>query len=166
MIKRSIPSNVESMVVSVSEDVGTDTPFWFSESEEVREEGMYQLAIELDVVDREVFLQSLPDGYAAVHWIFTWEQSRAGEGFCTGIDNSGVEAVENAAVWYANLGMPEEAAALRAMLLQYVDTPEDYDAVDAAYQAVENPYVEDWDRIPKVVNLLCDQASELFYEQS
>jgi len=166
MNNRSIPGSVESMVVSASEGSGAEMPFWHSESEESREEGMYQLAFELDVVDQEAFLQSLPDGYAAVHWIFTWEQSRAGEGFCfcAGIDNSGVDAVENAAVWYMRLCMPEEAEALRAMLLQYVETPEDYGSVEDAYLSVENPYAEDWDRIPKVVSLLCDQAQDLFYE--
>jgi hypothetical protein len=163
---KSIPSPVVAFVESASEGAGAETPFWHSDSAEVREEGMYQLAFELDVEDPESFLRSLPKGYAAVHWIFTWEQSRAGEGFCTGIENSGVAAVQNAAVWYSYLGMAEEAAALRAMLSQYAITPENYAEVEAAYESLGNPYLEDWDRIPRVVNVLCDRAEELFYERA
>ncbi|MET0027732.1 MAG: hypothetical protein ABW101_08850 [Candidatus Thiodiazotropha sp.] len=160
----SIPNKVSAYVDAASEAAGSRSPFWNSESEEVREEGMYQLAFELDVEDREKFLESLPKGYSAVHWIFTWEQSRAGEGFCTGTDNSGVETVEQAAFWYAYLGMTEEAAALKEMLCQYMITPGHVDAVDTAYHSIENPYFEDWDRIPRVVYELCNRARELFYD--
>lgn len=163
---KCIPSTVVASVESASEGAGVESPLWHSESEEAREEGMYQLAFELDVIDRETFLSSLPAGYAAVHWIFTWEQSRAGEGFCVGIENSGMVTLENAAVSYARLGMVEEAKALRAMLSQYARTPENYAEVEAAYESIENPYKEDWDRIPGVVKVLCERAEELFYEQA
>ncbi|MEJ2381685.1 MAG: hypothetical protein P8076_10990 [Gammaproteobacteria bacterium] len=156
---------MKDFVESASEGAGTNNPFWHSDSAEAREEGMYQLAFELDVADKEALLRKLPDGYAAVHWIFTWEQSRAGEGFCTGIENSGVTAVENAACWYVHLGMAEEADGLKAMLSQYAKTPENHELVEAGYDSVENPYREDWDRIPRVVEALCDRAEELFYEQ-
>lgn len=159
---KAVPDPVAAMVDDASAAAGVASPFWATSDPMARETALYELAFDLDVEDRGRLLAALPDGYAATQWIFTWEQDRAGEGFGTGVANCGVAAVEQAASWYARLGMPEEARALHAMLAQYAQTPEDYEKIDAAYNTVENPYREDWDRIPRAVEILCDGAEGYF----
>jgi hypothetical protein len=122
---------------------------------------MYQLASELDGENPDYLLDQLPLGYRIVHSIFLWEQSRAGEGFVTGTENSGVQLVKAAAAGYDAMGMPEEAAALKAMLGQLAETPLDYARVETAYESVPNPYRQDWDRIPTLVRRLCERADAL-----
>jgi hypothetical protein len=160
----SIPESVLPIVEEASKSAGAEFPFWESEDLETAEEGMWQLAFDLDVKDVEAFLSPLPLGYSIVYWIFEWEGSRAGEGFCTGTDNCGVDCVRNAAKSYEQIGMPEEANALRAMLTQLEQTPEGYEQVEAAYNSVPNPYGEDWHRFPHLVKILCANAEQYFYE--
>lgn len=164
---RMIPSLVLEMVEEASSSAGSDvSPFWLSDSEGTPEEGMYQLASELDVENADPLLAQLPPGYRMVYSIFSWEASRAGEGFKTGTDNSGLALVQAAAKAYAEAGMPEEAAALERMLAQYVHTPLDYDSIEAAYEAVDNPYQDDWERIPRLVRHLCENADRYFYVEA
>ena len=160
---RIIPALVLGMVDEASSSAGSDvSPFWLSDSEETSEEGMYQLASELDVDNPDHLLDQLPPGYRIVYAIFTWEQSRAGEGFRTGTDNAGQTLVHVAAASYAEVGMSEEATALRHMLEQYARTPLDHARIEAEYNAVDNPYKEDWDRIPHLVRHLCENADRYF----
>lgn len=165
---RIIPPLVLEMVNEASSSAGSDvSPFWQSDSEGTPEEGMYQLALELDIEDPDHFLDQLPPGYRMVYAIFQWETSRAGEGFKTGTDNSGAELVQAAAKAYAEAGMPEEAMALERMLAQYTQTPLDYDRIEAAYEAEDNnPYKEDWERIPRLVRHLCENADRYFYVEA
>ncbi|MGO4307459.1 hypothetical protein [Cupriavidus sp. RAF12] len=158
-----VPPLVAEMVAEVSESAGSDvSPFWLCDSEGIPEEGMYRLAMELDVENADYLLDRLPFGYRIVHSVFLWEQSRAGEGFGTGTVNSGENWVLAAAVGYERVGMFEEAAGLRAMLEQYAKTPNDYELVEGAYNSVPNPYKDDWDRIPHLVRLLCKDAYGYF----
>lgn len=155
------------MVVRASKEAQSDVvPFWYSDSEGVAEEGMYLLACELDLPNTFELLSALPPGYRMVFSIFSWEQSRAGEGFSTGIENSGAEIVAAAAVAYSELCMTEEASALGRVLVQHAVTPGDYAALQAAYESAPSPYTEDWDRIPHLVRTLCAQADRLFYVQA
>ena len=164
---RIIPPLVLEMVEEASSSAGSDiSPFWQSDSEGTPEEGMYQLASELDVANAEQLLSQLPPGYRMVYSIFLWESSRAGEGFTTGIDNSGPALVQAAAKAYAEAGMAEETTALERMLAQYVQTPQDYQLIEAAYEAVDNPYKDDWERIPKLVRHLCENADRYFYVEA
>jgi len=164
---RIIPPEVQEMVDEASSSAGSDdAPFWESDSEGIPEEGMYQLASELDVENADQLLSQLPPGYRMVYSIFLWESSRAGEGFKTGTDNSGLSLVQAAATAYAEAGMAEEATALERMLAQYVQTPEDYDRIEAAYEAGDNAYKEDWDRIPHLVRHLCENADRYFYVEA
>ena len=157
-----IPESVAPHVQAASEAAGSDVhPFWLCDSEGTAEEGMYQLATELDVENAEQGLGLLPAGYRIVHSIFLWEQSRAGGGFVTGTGNAGAACVEAAASSYESMDMREEAAALRAMLAQRMHTPHDHARGQAAYDAVPNPYRDDWDRIPTLVRRLCEQAEVL-----
>lgn len=161
---RIIPPLVSSMVEEASASAGSDVvPFWNSDSEGTPEKGMYELASWLDTEDAKPLLGQLPPGYRIVHSIFEWEMDRAGEGFKTGTDNCGTAAVIAAADNYERVGMPEEASALRRMLDQYSATPDDYDKIEAAYNAAPNPYKEDWDRIPALVRHLCANADRYFY---
>lgn len=162
---RIIPALVAGMVDEASKSAGSDvSPFWQSDSEGVPEEGMYRLAFELDVANPDHLLDQLPLGYRIVYSIFTWEQSRAGEGFKTGTDNSSQTLVHAAATSYAEVRMPEEAKALRQMLEQYAETPLDHDRIEAAYDAVDNPFKDDWERIPHLVRHLCENADRYFHE--
>jgi len=164
---RIIPPEVQEMVDEASSSAGSDeAPFWESDSEGIPEEGMYQLASELDVENADQLLSQLPPGYRMVYSIFLWESSRAGEGFKTGTDNSGLSLVHAAATAYAEAGMAQEATALGRMLAQYVQTPEDYDRIDAAYEAGDNSYKEDWNRIPHLVRHLCENADRYFYVEA
>lgn len=164
---RIIPPLVLKMVEEASSSAGSDiSPFWESDSEGTPEEGMYQLASELDVENAEQLLSQLPPGYRLVYSIFLWEASRAGEGFTTGTDNSGPALVQAAAKAYAEAGMAEEATALERMLAQYVQTPQDYQQIEAAYEAVDNPYKDDWERIPPLVRHLCEGADRYFYVEA
>lgn len=161
---RTLPPLVVEMVSRASKDAQSDvTPFWKSDSEGVPEEGMYQLACELDLPNTQELLATLPPGFRMVYSVFNWEQSRAGEGFSAGIENSGPELVHAAAEAYEALGMAEEALSLREVLTQYSVAPNDYAALEAAYASVPNPYKDDWNRIPKIVRVLCDRADQLFY---
>jgi hypothetical protein len=161
---RIIPPAVLQFVEGASTDARADVfPFWRSDSEGIPEEGMYLLALELDLPNTAEILADLPVGYRIVFSIFNWEQSRAGEGFSTGIENSGSELVADAANSYEMVGMVEEAAALRRVLQQYVLTPHDFVALDAVYESEPNPYLEDWNRIPHLVRLLCANADSYFY---
>jgi len=164
---RIIPPPVLDMVNEATSSAGADvSPFWLSDSEGTAEEGMYQLALELDIENPDHLLDQLPPGYKMVYAIFQWETSRAGEGFKTGTDNSGPALVQAAAKAYADAGMSEEAAALGRMLEQYIETPMDYDQIEAAYEAEDNPYKEDWDRIPGLVTHLCENADRYFYAEA
>lgn len=165
---RIIPPLVLEMVNEASSSAGSDvSPFWQSDSEGTPEEGMYQLALELDIENPDHLLNQLPPGYRMVYAIFQWETSRAGEGFKTGTDNSGAELVQAAAKAYAEAGMPEEAMALERMLAQYTQTPLDYERIEAAYEAEDNnPYKEDWERIPQLVRHLCENADRYFYVEA
>lgn len=124
---------------------------------------MYQLASALGADDKEEILNQLPLGYRIVHSIFSWEQDRAGEGFKTGTDNCGSASVITATDCYECVGMIEEADALRRMLRQYLETPDDYEQIEAAYNHGANPYKDDWDRIPYLVRHLCKNADRYFY---
>ena len=95
--------------------------------------------------------------------IFSWEQSRAGEGFRTGIENTGVELVAAAADSYEFIGMEPEATALRRVLEQYAQTPDDHEALERAYEKETNAYRDDWNRIPFLVRTLCANADLYFY---
>jgi hypothetical protein len=159
----NIPKFLVPLVQEASKSAGAEFPFWETDDLEIAEEGMWQLAFELDVENVELFLFPLPAGYSIVYWIFEWEGHRAGEGFCTGTDNSGVGCVHNAANSYELIGMSEEANALRAMLAQLEVTPDKYECVEAAYNAVPNPYKEDWERFPYLVKTLCANAEKYFY---
>jgi hypothetical protein len=164
---RIIPPSVYEFVAGASADAKSDmVPFWQSDSEGVAEEGMYLLAMELDLPDTAQLLAGLPVGYGMVFSIFNWEQSRAGEGFATGIDNSGVELVDAAAQAYDLVGMGAEANALRRVLAQYAQTPQDYEVINAAYENTPNPYQNDWDRIPHLVRTLCAGADGYFYAEA
>jgi hypothetical protein len=164
---RIIPPPVLKMVEEASRSAGSDvSPFWQSDSEGTPEEGMYQLAFELDIENPDPLLDHLPPGYKIVYAIFQWESSRAGEGFKTGTDNSGPPLVQAAAKAYAEAGMPEEAVALERMLAQYTQTPLAYDRIEAAYEAVGNPYKDDWARIPQLVRHLCENADRYFYVEA
>lgn len=159
----NVPQLAAPLVSAASKSANSEVdPFWRSDSEGVPEEGMYQLATELDFENPDELLDHLPRGYRIVHSIFLWEQSRAGEGFVTGTANSGTQVVHAAADAYDEIGFTEEAAALRSMLAQLQKTPAGYDEVSAAYDSVQNPYRNDWDRIPPLVRRLCEQASSLF----
>ncbi len=161
---RVIPPAVFEYVAGASTDARSDVvPFWQSDSEGIPEEGMYLLAAELHLPDTEALLDGLPVGYRIVFTIFNWEQSRAGEGFATGIENSGAGLVAAAASSYALVGMSEEARALRKVLEQYARTPHDFEALDAAYEANPNPNRDDWNRIPHLVRTLCANADHYFY---
>jgi len=160
----SLPAPVADMVERASLHAGSDViPFWLSDSEGVPEEGMYQLANELDQPNTGELLTGLPSGYRLVYSIFTWEQSRAGEGFATGIGNSGVDLVNTASQSYQELGMTEEARALQRVLASYSVSPDDYTALEKAYEAETNPYRDDWVRIPFAVHTLCAQAARRFH---
>ena len=164
---RIIPPLVLELVNEASRSAGSDvSPFWQSDDEGTPEEGMYQLALELDIENPHHLLDQLPPGYRMVYAIFQWETSRAGEGFKTGTDNSGPELVQAAAKAYAEAGMPEEAMALERMLAQYAQTPLDYDRIEAAYEAVENPCKDDWKRVPGLVRHLCENADRYFYVEA
>lgn len=164
---RTIPPLVLKMVEEASRSAHSDvSPFWQSDSEGTPEEGMYQLAFELDIENPDHLLDQLPPGYRMVYAIFQWETSRAGEGFKTGADNSGPALVQAAATAYAETGTPEEAMALERMLAQYIQTPLDYDRIEAAYEAVDNPYKDDWERIPRLVSHLCENADRYFYVEA
>lgn len=161
---RILPHSAVKLVTRASKDARSDVvPFWRSEKEGVAEEGMYLLATELDLPDIEQILSELPDGYRLVFYIFNWEQSRAGEGFSTGISNSGIELVVQAAQSYDSLAMPEEAQALRRVVSHYQNAPEDYAGLEAAYVAEPNRFANDWVRIPHVVHALCESAEHMFY---
>lgn len=163
-MNRIIPPLVREMVEEASSSAGSETsPFWQSDGEGIPEEGMYQLAFELDVPDPDKLLGQLPPGYRIVYSIFLWEQSRAGEGFKTGVDNSGQALVHAAAVSYEEIGMHEEADALRRMLEQCTQTPHDHERIEAVYNAADNPYKDDWNRIPHVVRHLCANADRYFH---
>lgn len=164
---RQIPPIVAPLVARASADAGSDgVPFWASDSEGVAEEGMYQLADELDLPDAARWHDRLPEGYGLVFAIFSWEQSRAGEGFRTGIDNSGTDLVARAAAAYERMEMREEAEALQRVLAAYGRDPTDHEAMSDAYEARPNPYLEDWVRIPHLVRALCAQADALFHEDA
>lgn len=161
---RIIPPLVSRMVEEASASAGSDVvPFWNSDSEGTSERGMYELASWLDTEDAKPLLGQFPPGYRIVHSIFEWEMDRAGEGFKTGTDNAGEAAVRSAADSYEEVGMSEEANALRRMLAQYLATPDDYEKIEAAYHAAPNPWKEDWDRIPALVRHLCANADRYFY---
>lgn len=163
---QTLPLAVSNMVVRASEDARSEVmPFWDSDSEGVPEEGMYQLASELDLPNTEELLAKLPLGYRLVYSIFNWEQSRAGEGFSAGIDNSGVALVAMAATSYRELGMSEESLALSQVLDHFAEFPEDAAGLQAIYDSVPNPFAQDWDRIPHAVRTLCTRAKSLFYAQ-
>lgn len=160
-----IPSSILTYVEEASRAAQADViPFWLSDDEDVLEEGFLQLSFELDRDEVVSLLDELPAGYKIVHSIFTWEQSRAGEGFVTGIENSGQLLVEAAAASYDMIGMREEATALRAMLLQFAATSDDFDKVNSAYESISNPYKEDWERIPQLVRVLCSDAELYFHD--
>lgn len=162
-MSHSIPPSILTYVEEASRAAQADImPFWSSDDEDILEEGLLQLSYELDRDEVMPLLDQLPAGYKIVHSIFTWEQSRAGEGFVTGIENSGQTLVETAASSYESVGMGEEAAALRAMLHQLAATPNDFDKVNSAYDSIANPYKEDWERIPQLVNVLCSNAERYF----
>jgi len=58
---RIIPPLVCEMVEEASSSAGSDiSPFWQSDSEGTQEEGMYQLASELDVENADQLLAQLP----------------------------------------------------------------------------------------------------------
>lgn len=161
---RIIPPLVSEMVEGASNDAGSDVfPFWKSDNDAIREEGMYLLALELDVENFDELFSQLPTGYRIVHSIFNWEQSRAGEGFKTGTQNSGEALVHAAAAGYDAVGMPEEALALRRMLDQYAKEPLDHDRMEAEYNAAAHPYKDDWERIPYLVRHLCENADAFFH---
>jgi len=159
---RLIPEIARPLVKRASKDAGAEYPFWSSEDEIKQEEGMYQLAFELEHENVEEYLSMFPLGYSIVYWIFTWEQSRAGERFCTGTDNAGLSVAFKAAELYEKIGLHEEASALNAMITQLSATPEDDDQIECAYNLIDNPYKEDWIRIPYVVDHLCLKAEEYF----
>lgn len=161
---RIIPYQVSAMVAEVSSSTRSETSlFWFSGDEHIAEEGMYQLAFALDAENTEELLNQLPPGYRIVHSIFTWEQDRAGEGFKTGTDNCGSASVISATDSYERVAMIEEADALRRMLRKYLETPDDYEQIEAAYNHGANPYKDDWDRIPYLVRHLSKNADRYFY---
>jgi len=163
-MRRTIPASVFRFVEVASTDAKSDVvPFWHSDSEGTPEEAMYLLAAELDVPDAAEMLEDLPAGYGVVFSIFKWEQSRAGEGFATGIENSGIELVAEAAKSYELVGMVEEASALRRVLQQHSQTPRDYSTLNTMYESEPNPYRDDWSRIPHLVRLLCTSADRYFY---
>jgi hypothetical protein len=160
---RVIPPLVLKMVEEASSAAASEvSPFWLSDSEGVPEEGMYQLAFELDVKNTEQLLGKLPLGYRIVFTIFNWEHSRAGEGFKTGIENVGEDLVESAATCYEAVDMAEEALALRQMLERYRESPLDYEQIQAGYDAITNPYRDDWNRIPLLVRHLSRHADKYF----
>lgn len=166
-MNRMIPPLVSRIIEEASASAGAKiSPFWQSASERVPEEGMYQLAAGLDVKNPEQLFNQLPSGYRVVYSIFMWEQSRAGEGFKTGTDNAGQSLVHAAADCYDLVGMPDEAGALRRMLVQYASTPLDYARIEAEYAALPNPYRDDWDRIPYLVRHLCVNADRYFYAEA
>ena len=161
---RVIPASAQAFVAGASKDARADVvPFWDSDSEGVPEEGMYLLAIELDLPNTAEILARLPIGYRIVFSTFNWEQSRAGEGFATGIENSGTELVAAAADSYEFMGMVEEAIALRKVLQQYANEAFNFDSLDDAYESEPNPYQEDWNRIPHLVRTLSINADHYFY---
>lgn len=165
-MSNEVPSSILAYVEEASRTAQSEvSPFWLSDNEEIQEEGLYQLSFELDRDELVPLLEGLPAGYKIVHSIFTWEQSRAGEGFATGVENSGPLMVEAAASSYDFVGMHEEATALRAMLKQCKATPDDFEKVNAAYESVSNPYKEDWDRIPHLVQTLCSSPERYFHHE-
>lgn len=77
--------------------------------------------------------------------------------------NSGPALFHDVAASYAEVGMREEAAALRRVLERYAKTPLGHDRIEAEYHAVDNPCKDDWERIPHLVRHLCENADRYFY---
>ena len=78
---RIIPPLVFERVEEAFSSAGSDTsPFWQSDSEGTPEEGMHQLAPELDVGNAGQLLARLPPRHRMVHAIFLWETGRGRKG--------------------------------------------------------------------------------------
>lgn len=118
--------------------------FWKIEDDDLFMEVLGYLPLHMGVTDAGVVpgLDEMPEGYRLALPIFWIEDDYFINGW-TALTNAGEWLLPSAICAYERIGMKSEANALRAALVSCQISPNDDEAVEAAYKSVDNPYSDD-----------------------
>ncbi len=110
----------------------------------------------------EQALRQLPEAFHILWPIFDLEDGYDCEGW-TALTNAGVHGLPRVIAAYEHIGLPAEAAALKAALAACTSAPDDVDAVETAYLSVPREYEDDEDRRLAVITYM--RAHEYLWER-
>jgi hypothetical protein len=124
--------------------------FWKIEDDDIFFEALGYLPLMMEEVDDEG-LDHLPEGFRLAYPVF-WLEDDYQFNSWTALTNAGEDLLLLAIAAYERIGLPTEAAALRAALASVIANPADDEAAGEAYKSVENPYADEdirWEALLK-----------------
>jgi hypothetical protein len=124
--------------------------FWKIEDDDIFFEALSYLPLMMNEVDDEG-LDHLPEGFRLAYPVFWLEDDYQFNGW-TALTNAGEELLLLAISAYERIGLPTEAAALRAALEVVRVNGADDEAAGEAYKSVENPFADEdrrWEALRK-----------------
>jgi hypothetical protein len=124
--------------------------FWQIEDDGIFFEALSYLPLMMEEADGEG-INHLPEGFRLAYPVFWLEDDYQVNGW-TALTNAGPELLLLAIAAYERIGLPSEAAALRAALASVTANPQDDEAAGDAYKSVANIYADEdtrWEALLK-----------------
>lgn len=124
--------------------------FWKIDDDDIFFEALSYLPLMMEEVEEEG-LDHLPEGFRLAYPVFWLEDDYQFNGW-TALTNAGEELLPLAIAAYERIGLPTEAAALRAALEAVRADAGDDEGAGEAYQSVENPLADEdtrWEALLK-----------------
>jgi hypothetical protein len=115
--------------------------FWRIDDEDLFYEFLSYLPLMMEEAHDEG-VDHLPEGFRLAYPIFLLEDDYQFNGW-TALTNAGERLLPRAIAAYERIGLPTEAAALRAALGAVRVAPRDAEAAEAAYKSVENSFADE-----------------------
>lgn len=147
--------HARSAVVEVPVPLGAELRFWELDSDEELEGFLFdRLLAVLPPHCSPIDLDTLPAGYRPLLEVLEFERHRQFEGW-TAATNHGSERMFGISKSYADVGLADEAAALKKVaraLSRVVEVTDDTDeAIEAEYCSVRNRYPTFEERLPRIL---------------
>jgi hypothetical protein len=115
--------------------------FWKIDDDDLFFEFLSYLPLMMEEAHEEG-VAHLPEGFRLAYPVMLLEDDYQFNGW-TALSNAGERLLPQAIAAYERMGLPTEAAALRAALAAVRLSPRDDDAAEAAYKSVPNSFADD-----------------------
>lgn len=154
-----IPKELIPILEKITQNKNVGIEFWNDLEGEDLDELFFSLAAELVLSDLDE--DSIPLGYKLAAYIYHWESNCLFSGWYA-IENCG-DMLPTVTECYKQVGLTQEALAIKKASEAWVSEEQDHDKVGAAYSSVDNPYKDQDVRFNYLSKHLKNNSKSLFY---